>query len=65
VNEPEEATESKPLWRDLVLVTWGADLLQCPCCKGAMRKVETLIQPEKIEKRRRLVGVLDRNPRSG
>ena len=55
----------RPLWRGLILATWGADRLQCPCCKGTMRRVETLIQPEKIEKHRRLVGVLDRNPRSG
>jgi len=40
------------LWRDLILATWGADPLQCPCCKGTMRKVETLIQAEEIEKRR-------------
>ena len=46
---PASAQAMRPLWRDLILATWGADPLQCPCCKGTMRKVETLIQPEKIE----------------
>ncbi|MFZ4766916.1 MAG: hypothetical protein ACOYMN_18340 [Roseimicrobium sp.] len=40
VKEPEEATESIPLWRDLILATWGADPLQRPCCKGTMRRIE-------------------------
>ena len=47
----------KPLWRDLILATWGAVPLQCPCCEGTMRKVETLVQPEKIQFFLRLVGL--------
>jgi hypothetical protein len=35
------------------------------CCKGAMKPVRKVIRHEEIEKRRRLVGVLDRNPHSG
>jgi hypothetical protein len=54
---PASAQAMKPLWRDLILATWGADPLQCPCCKGSMRKVETLIQPEKIEFFLRLLGM--------
>ena len=56
----------RPLWtRDLILKVWGGDPLQCPCGKGTMRFVRSFIWHEEIEKRRRLVGVLDRNPRSG
>jgi hypothetical protein len=54
---PASAQAMRPLWRDLILATWGADPLQCPCCKGTMRKVETLIQPEKIEFFLRLLGM--------
>jgi hypothetical protein len=54
---PASAQAMKPLWRDLILATWGADPLQCPCCKGTMRRVETLIQPEKIEFFLRLMGM--------
>ncbi|MDE0837300.1 MAG: hypothetical protein OSA84_13215 [Akkermansiaceae bacterium] len=55
----------RPLWRDLILRVWGGDPLECPCCKGTMKPVRTILRREEIEKRRRLVGVLDRNPRSG
>ena len=56
----------RPLWtRDLILKVGGGDPLQCPCGKGTMRFVRSFIWHEEIEKRRRLVGVLDRNPRSG
>jgi hypothetical protein len=42
---PASVQAMKPLWRDLILATWGADPLQCPCCRGTMKRVETLIQP--------------------
>ncbi len=54
---PASAQAMKPLWRDLILATWGADPLQCPCCRGTMKRVETLIQPEKIEFFLRLLGL--------
>jgi hypothetical protein len=28
----QSAREMRPLWRDLILQTWGDDPLQCPCC---------------------------------
>ena len=56
-SPPASAQAMKPLWRDLILATWGADPLQCPCCKGTMKRVETLIQPEKIEFFLRLLGM--------
>ena len=59
------ARDMRPLWRDLILKVWGADPLLCPCCKGTMKVTGTMIRREEIEKRRRPVGVLDRNPRSG
>ena len=49
----------RPLWRDLILKVWGGDPLECPCCKGTMKPVRTILRREEIEKRRRLVGVLD------
>ena len=59
------ACDMRPLWRDLILKVWGGDPLECPCCKGTMKPVRKVIRREEIEKRRRPVGVLDRNPRSG
>ena len=59
------ACDMRPLWRDLILKVWGGDPLECPSCKGTMKPVRTILRHEEIEKRRRLVGVLDRNPRSG
>jgi hypothetical protein len=56
-SPPASAQAMRPLWRDLILATWGADPLQCPCCKGTMKRVETLIQPEKIEFFLRLLGM--------
>ena len=29
----QTARAMRPLWRDLILKVWGADPLQCPCCK--------------------------------
>ncbi len=61
----QSARDMRPLWRDLILKIWGGDPLQCPCCKGTMKPVRKVIRREEIEKRRRLVGVLDRNPPRG
>jgi hypothetical protein len=55
----------RPLWRDLILQVWGGDPLECPCCHGTMKIMRPMLRREDVEKRRRLVGVLDRNPRSG
>jgi hypothetical protein len=59
------ACDMRPLWRDLILQVWGGDPLECPCCKGTMKPARKVIRREEIEKRRRPVGVLDRNPLSG
>ena len=29
----QSARDMRPLWRDLILQTWGGDPLECPCCK--------------------------------
>ena len=47
----------RPLWRDLILHVWGADPLQCPCCKAAMKVVDTFIRPGEIEFFLRLHGL--------
>ncbi len=47
----------RPLWRDLILKTWGADPLQCPCCKGTMKPVRKVIRREEIEFFLRLHGL--------
>ena len=39
----------RPLWRDLILKVWGGDPLQCPCCKGTMKPVRTIIRREEIQ----------------
>jgi len=33
----QSARSMRPLWRDLILEVWGADPLQCPCCKAPMK----------------------------
>lgn len=47
----------RPLWRDLILRVWGADPLQCPCCKFTMRVVDTFFRPGEIEFFLRLHGL--------
>ena len=59
------ARDMRPLWRDLILRVWGGDPLVCPCCNGTMKVTGTMTRREEIEKRRRLVGVLDRNRAAG
>jgi hypothetical protein len=61
----KSARDMRPLWRDLIIKVWGGDPLECPCCKGTMKPVRIILRREEIEKRRRLVGVSDRNSRSG
>jgi hypothetical protein len=61
----QSARDMRSLWRDLILKVWGGDPLECPCCKAPMKLAGAVKRPEQVEKRRRLVGVLDRNPRSG
>ena len=51
------AQAMRPLWRDLILSVWGADPLQCPCCKGTMKRVETIMRPEQVEFFLRLLGL--------
>ncbi len=53
----QSARAMRPLWRDLILKTWGGDPLQCPCCKGTMRPVRQFIRPEHIEFFLRLHGL--------
>ncbi len=51
------ARAMRPLWRDLILRVWGADPLQCPCCKGTMKVVDTFFRPGEIEFFLRLHGL--------
>ena len=39
----------RPLWRDLILRVYGADPLQCPCCKGTMKVVDTFFRSGESE----------------
>jgi hypothetical protein len=54
---PAPEPQIKPLWRDLILKTWGGDPLRCPCCKGTMREAGRMFRPEEIEFFLRLHGV--------
>ena len=51
------ARDMRPLWRDLILKVWGGDPLQCPCCKGTMKPVRTILRREEIEFFLRLHGL--------
>jgi len=51
------ARARRPLWRDLILRVWGADPLQCPCCKGTMKVVDTFFRAGEIEFFLRLHGL--------
>ena len=46
------ARAMRPLWRDLILRVWGADPLECPCCKAT-----TFFRPAEIEFFLRLHGL--------
>jgi hypothetical protein len=60
------ARAMRPLWRDLILRVWGADPLQCPCCKATMIVVGAVFRSGKIEFFLRLhglwLGVIDIPP---
>jgi hypothetical protein len=51
------ARAMRPLWRDLILRVWDADPLQCPCCKGTMKVVDTFFRPGEIQFFLRLHGL--------
>ena len=51
------ARAMRPLWRDLILRVWGADPLQCPCCKGTMKVVDTFFRAGEIKFFLRLHGL--------
>ena len=52
----------RPLWRDLILKTWGEDPQRCPCCKGKMKNVGTIVRLEEIEFFLRLHGLWEPDP---
>jgi hypothetical protein len=55
---PKQSAKSmRPLWRDLILKVWGADPLQCPCCKAPMKLSGAVKRPEQIEFFLRLYGL--------
>ncbi len=47
----------RPLWRDLIMKIWGEDPLTCPCCKGEMKILGTMIRREEVEFFLRLHGL--------
>jgi hypothetical protein len=53
----QSARSMRPLWRDLILKVWGADPLQCPCCKAPMKLAGAVKRPEQIEFFLRLHGL--------
>ena len=55
--EPKSHRALRPLWRDLILKTWGEDPQRCPCCKGKMKNVGTIVRFEEIEFFLRLHGL--------
>ena len=55
--EPKSARALRPLWRDLIKKVWGEDPLLCPCCKGTMKVVGTMIRRSEVEFFLRLHGL--------
>lgn len=53
----QSARSMRPLWRDLILKVWGADPLQCSCCKAPMKLVGAVKRPEQVEFFLRLHGL--------
>jgi hypothetical protein len=47
----------RPLWRDLIEKIWGEDPMVCPCCKGTMKTVGTMIRRDEVEFFLRLHGL--------
>jgi hypothetical protein len=54
---PKSHRALRPLWRDLILKTWGEDPQRCPCCNGKMKNVGTIVRFEEIEFFLRLHGI--------
>jgi hypothetical protein len=44
------ARAMRPLWRDLILRVWGADPLQCPCCKSTMSRAAAVAARQTMTK---------------
>ncbi|MBL9155007.1 MAG: transposase [Verrucomicrobiales bacterium] len=55
--EPKSARALRPLWRDLIRKVWGEDPLICPCCRGTMKNVGTMIRRSEVEFFLRLHGL--------
>ena len=55
--DPKSGRALRPLWRELIIQIWGQDPLLCPCCKGTMRVVETMIRSQEVEFFLRLHGL--------
>jgi len=55
--EPKSARALRPLWRDLIQKIWGEDPMICPCCKGTMKTVGTMIRRDEVEFFLRLHGL--------
>jgi hypothetical protein len=53
----QSARAVRPLWRELIRRTWGADPMVCPCCRGTMKNVGKMIRREEIEFFLRLHGL--------
>ena len=47
--EAKSARALRPLWRDLIMKVWGEDPLLCPCCKGTMPVVGTIMRREEVD----------------
>jgi hypothetical protein len=55
--EPKSRRALRPLWRDLIEKIWGEDPMVCPCCKGTMKTVGTMIRRDEVEFFLRLHGL--------
>ncbi len=49
VPDTKSRSALRPLWRDLITKIWGEDPLICPCCKGEIKILETMIRREEVE----------------
>ncbi len=47
----------RPLWRELIRQTWGADPMECPCCHAIMKNKGKMMRREEIEFFLRLHGL--------
>jgi hypothetical protein len=53
----QSARALRPLWRDLIRRTWGADPMECPCCHAEMKNKGKLMRRHEIEFFLRLHGL--------